>query len=63
MIIPVYHLVVMNDVTSSLISMDRGSQNTKVEKVAFYVLQAAPEFVTSGTLLFTNLRTMFGTSM
>ncbi|EKM54327.1 uncharacterized protein PHACADRAFT_210138 [Phanerochaete carnosa HHB-10118-sp] len=59
MIIPIYHLVVMGGLTTSLTSTERGSQNTSTEKIAFYVLQAVPEFLASGILLFPNVRTMF----
>jgi len=60
MIIPIYHLIALNTDTTSLTSTERGSQNTTGEKVAFYVLQAAPEFLASAVLLLTNVKTMFG---
>ncbi|GJE94910.1 hypothetical protein PsYK624_110860 [Phanerochaete sordida] len=59
-IVPIYHLIIMSNKTTSLTSTERGSQNTSVDKVAFYVLQAAPEFLASAALLSTNVKIMFG---
>ncbi|EKM54323.1 uncharacterized protein PHACADRAFT_258105 [Phanerochaete carnosa HHB-10118-sp] len=59
--IPIYHLVVMANSTTSLTSTASGSQNTPGEKAAFYVFQALAEFAPCVVLLTINMKTMFGT--
>ncbi|EKM54315.1 uncharacterized protein PHACADRAFT_196746 [Phanerochaete carnosa HHB-10118-sp] len=59
-IIPSYHLFIMGNNTTSLISTAPGSGNTPAEKTAFYVFQVMVELVTSGTLLGINAKEVFG---
>ena len=61
MIIPIYQLVIMRDVTTSVSSTAPGSQNTPGEKALFYVLQVVPEFACVGALLCVNMKRMYGT--
>ncbi|EKM54322.1 uncharacterized protein PHACADRAFT_210132 [Phanerochaete carnosa HHB-10118-sp] len=60
-VIPIYHLVIMTNSTTSLTSTTSGSQNTPGEKAAFYVFQVLPEFAPCVVLLIVNMKTMFGT--
>ena len=59
-VVPVYQLFILGNETTSLISMAPGSGNTHAEKAAFYIFQAVPEVVTSGTLLAINAKEVFG---
>lgn len=63
MILPIYELVVIRNWTTSLTSTAPGSQNTHGEKLAFYVLRAAPEALVSGILLGPDVRNIFGTGI
>ncbi|EKM54321.1 uncharacterized protein PHACADRAFT_210131 [Phanerochaete carnosa HHB-10118-sp] len=60
-VIPIYHLVITGDWTTSLISTASGSQNTSGEKAAFYVFQALPELAPCVALLIVNMKTTFET--
>ena len=57
---PIYHLAIMGNRTTSLISTVSRSNNTPGEKAAFYVFQAVPEVVTSSVLLVINAKEVFG---
>lgn len=61
--IPIYQLLVMHDVTRSLISMSPGSQNSLEEKAIFYLFQVVPELLAAGILLSINIRVTFDTGM
>ncbi|KAH9889390.1 hypothetical protein C8Q73DRAFT_654324 [Cubamyces lactineus] len=56
-----YRLIMAHATTTSLLSTAHGSQNTRAEKVAFWVLSAAPEWVAAALLVGINGRRMFRT--
>ncbi|GJE90504.1 hypothetical protein PsYK624_066430 [Phanerochaete sordida] len=58
--VPVYQLFILGNETTSLVSTAPGSDNTRAEKAAFYVFQAVPELLTSGTLMAINAKEVFG---
>ena len=57
----IYRLVVMSNTTSSLHSTAPGSQNTRKEKVLFYIFHILPEWTTAAILACLNVREMFQT--
>ncbi|KIP06619.1 hypothetical protein PHLGIDRAFT_106791 [Phlebiopsis gigantea 11061_1 CR5-6] len=56
-----YDLIAITNWTTALSSTAPGSQNTHVEKIAFYIFRAAPEVLIAGSLLILEVRPMFGT--
>lgn len=63
MILPIYELIVIRNWTTSLTSTAPGSQNTHGEKVAFYIIRAAPEALVAGIVLSLDVRNTFGTGL
>ncbi|PIL33536.1 hypothetical protein GSI_04159 [Ganoderma sinense ZZ0214-1] len=60
-IVGIYRIAVISHSTTSIFSTAPGSQNTPCNKAAFYVLHAAPEFVSTALLVSLNARRVFGT--
>ncbi|TCD59786.1 hypothetical protein EIP91_011470, partial [Steccherinum ochraceum] len=60
-IVSVYRIAVMHLQTDSLTSTAQESLNTTSSKVAFYILQIAPEWLVAATLLSMNMRERFKT--
>ncbi|KAI0326336.1 hypothetical protein GY45DRAFT_1329055 [Cubamyces sp. BRFM 1775] len=58
-----YRLIMAHATTTSLLSTAHGSQNTRSEKVAFWVLSAAPEWVAAALLVSINGRRTFRTGL
>ena len=58
-----YRLIMAHATTTSLLSTAHGSQNTRSEKVAFWVLSAAPEWVAAAMLVGINARRTFRTGL
>ncbi|KAI0663965.1 hypothetical protein C8Q70DRAFT_905107 [Cubamyces menziesii] len=58
-----YRLIMAHATTTSLLSTAHGSQNTRSEKVAFWVLSAAPEWIAAAILVSINGRRMFRTGL
>lgn len=60
-VVGIYRITVISHSTTSLFSTGPGSQNSARAKAAFYVLHAAPEFVSIAVLVSRNARHTFGT--
>ncbi|GJE94932.1 hypothetical protein PsYK624_111080 [Phanerochaete sordida] len=58
-IIPIYHMCIMDRLTTSLTSKDPNSGNTPAEKAVFYIFQVFPELLVSSLLLGINARKIF----
>jgi len=58
-----YRLSIMHNRTTSISSTAPGSLSSKEEKMAFYVLQMLPEWMSAALLLLFNLREEFGTGL
>ncbi|KAI0663964.1 hypothetical protein C8Q70DRAFT_905702 [Cubamyces menziesii] len=61
MIVGLYRIGVTTHSTTSLLSTAPGSQNTTREKIAFWILHAAPEWISAAMLLGINCRRTFKT--
>ncbi|KAI0645174.1 hypothetical protein C8Q79DRAFT_756659 [Trametes meyenii] len=62
-VVALYRLIIMHHSTTSLLSMVHGSQNTHGEKVVFYVLHVAPEWLAVALLLSVDARSKFKTGL
>ena len=57
----IYRITVFSRSTTSFFSTAAGAQNAPRDKTAFYVLHAAPEFLSVAILVSLNARRVFGT--
>lgn len=62
-IVTIYRFAVLPATTASLTSTSTDSLNTTGDKAAFYVFHAAPELISAGTLMFIDVKKMFGLSL